>query len=117
VFSLQASVPSTKNAASGSRPDPSIFTTTNNSTAFATASTQEMAALLQSAETITVSAQGVDPSSALANLRWQIKRDPSDTVATGTTPTLSVENTLVKVTPDVPGNFILICYYDTNVNG
>jgi hypothetical protein len=116
VGSLQASAPSTQNP-NGGGPSAGTKTTSNTSTAFATTSTTDMISVLQSGNVqITISALGVTPASAAGQLRWKIDRDPSDTVTTGT-PTLDTQvGSQVKVTPNVAGNFRLICYSDLNGN-
>ncbi len=117
VSALEASMPSTKNAASGVAPPPETFTTSNNSLDFATANTQDLMVVFQAASvgTPTVKALGVEPGAA-QQLRWQIDRDPTDTVATGT-PALSANTgEQVVVTPNTAGNFRLICYADANGN-
>jgi len=120
VGSLQASVPSTKNPATGTRPDPGLFSSTSPSDLFATTSTTaaDMMTVLQTSDAlITVTAQDVNPSSFTNQLKWKIDRDPTDTVATGT-PTLSAQaGSPITVTPNTPGNFRLICYYDKSGNG
>lgn len=117
VSALEAYMPSTRNAASGVAPPPQTFTTSNSSLDFAAANTQDLMVIFQatSVGTPTVKALGVD-ANASDQLRWQIDRDPTDTVATGT-PKLSADTgEQVVVTPNTAGNFRLICYTDENGN-
>src|SRR2546423_5281584 len=117
LSALEASMPSTKNAASGVAPPPATFTTSNSSLDFATSVTQDLMVIFQatSVGTPTVKAVGVAPG-AVDQLRWQIDRDPTDTVATGT-PALSAQTGgQVVVTPNTAGNFRLACYDDANNN-
>jgi hypothetical protein len=117
VASLQASIPSTKNAATGTRPDPGVFTTANSSTAFATAATTDMAVTFQGGTQVTIIAQGINPPTLASQLRWKIDRDPTDTVATGI-PSLSAQvGAQTLVTPSVAGNFNITCWYDADGNG
>src|ERR1051325_1329273 len=117
VASLQATMISTKNAATGTRPAAGTFTTTNATTSFAGTSTTDLAVVFQGATTLTVAAQGVSPSSAANQLRWKIDRDTSETGASGL-PALSVQaGPQVTVTPSVSGNFNLTCWNDNNGDG
>jgi hypothetical protein len=117
VASLQASLPSTENPVTHTAPAPGIYTTTNNAMAFGLTSTPDIAVVFKSSETqITVTAEGVNPATAASTLHWRVDRDPTDAIDTGT-PTLS---TLVGpstiITPNLAGNFRLICYVDLNSN-
>lgn len=116
VDALVASLASTKNAASGVRPDAGTFRTTNNALAFA-APAADLMVVVQDAGEITVQAENVQPRSQRPRVRWQIERDPTDTVAAGT-PTLDTQTgEKVRITPNTPGSFRLICFRDPNGNG
>jgi hypothetical protein len=114
VASLQASLPSTQNAVTHAAPAAGVFTTTNTSTAFATATSSDLMVVFQGSGMITVTAMGVSPSTAASQLRWTMQRDPNDSIDFGL-PTLSAQTgASITFTPTLTGNFILICYYDTN---
>jgi hypothetical protein len=116
VDALQASLESTKNAATGARPAAGTFRTTNTALDFA-APLADLLAAVKDAGVITVTAQNVQPPSEKPNVRWKIERDPTDTVAAGT-PTLdTTSGDVVKLTPDTPGSFRLICFRDANGSG
>jgi hypothetical protein len=117
VNALQASLPSTQNAITHVAPAADVITSTNASTAFATASSADLVVVFQGSGTLTVTAAGVSPQSAASQLRWTIQRDPSDSVDVGL-PTLSAQTgPQITVNPSLTGNFILICYFDSNGNG
>jgi len=117
LSALEVSMPSTKNAASGVAPPPETFTTSNSSLDFATSDTQDLMAVFQATSVGTPTVKAVGVAADVANqLRWQIDRDPTDTVATGT-PALSAQTGgEVVVTPNTAGNFRLVCYVDANSN-
>jgi hypothetical protein len=117
VASLQASLPSTRNPVTNVAPAPGIYNTTNASMAFGLSSTADMATVFRSSETqLIVTAMGVNPTTAANTLRWRVDRDPTDTVDTGT-PTLStLVGPATVITPNLAGNFRLICYVDLNSN-
>lgn len=117
VASLEARLPSTRNPITNAAPADGIYNTTNASTAFGLSSSTDLAVVFQSTETrLTVTAMGVNPSTAANTLRWRVDRDPTDSVGTGT-PTLStLTGASTVITPNVSGNFRLICYVDMNSN-
>ena len=119
VTSIGASLPSTRNAATGQRPDPGAFTTTNTSTAFATGtSPSDLLVTFQSSDAdLTIIALGNLSTTAANSLKWKIDRDPNDIGLTGTPALNTQTGRELTVTPNTSGNFRLICYYDANGNG
>lgn len=118
VASLQASLPSTRNSVPpNATPSPGTYSTTNASMAFGLTSTADMAVVFMSSETqVTVTAMGVNPAAAANTLRWRVDRDPIDSIDSGT-PTLStLVGPATVITPNLAGNFRLICYVDLNSN-
>lgn len=115
VGSLQASLPSTQNAATRVRPAAGTFTTANTSLDFA-APANDLMVVIQDAGEIVVKAQNILPASEANRVRWQIDRNPNDTVAAGTPPLDTQTGAQVKITPNVPGSFRLICFRDANGN-
>jgi hypothetical protein len=115
VDSLQASLESTKNAATGARPAAGTFTTANRALDFAAPANDLMVVVLDAGE-IVVKAQNIQPPAEKNRVRWQIERDPNDTVAAGTPGLDTQTGEQVKVTPNTPGSFRLICFRDANGN-
>lgn len=118
VASLTASMPSTKNPVTNQAPAPGSFNTTNISTNFATETTTDFMVVFQSpTQSITVTADSINPPTSASQIKWHIDRDPTDTVASGT-PTLSSQSgAQITLTPTTAGNFRLICYSDNNNSG
>lgn len=109
VASLLASLPSTKNASTGVAPPDGTFPTPNAALAFAA----DVVVVLNAGD-ITVKAVNIQPPAAKDLLRWQIDQDPSDTVAKAIPPLDKPIGEQVKVTPNTPGTFRLICYSNGN---
>lgn len=108
VASIRAEIPSTGAAS------PGAFTTTNTSTAFASDS-NDLMVVFKGSDNVSIQAEGVNPTSAGSQLKWQLER--GDTVEPGL-PTLSSQvGQYITLTPSSAGNFKLICYYDSNNNG
>jgi hypothetical protein len=92
---------------------------TNTSLAFATATTEDLIALFQSSSiNPKLRTVGVTPSSVSNLLRWEAKRDDTDTVGTREELPLldKVVGSEILLTPHKAGNFNVICYYDSNNN-
>jgi len=115
VASLLASLQSTKNAATGTRPADGTFTTANTALDFA-APANDLMVVIQDAGEIVVKAQNIQPPTEKNRVRWQIDRDPNDTAAAGTPGLDTQTGEQVKVTPNTPGSFRLICFRDANGN-
>jgi hypothetical protein len=117
VTSISASILPTKNPVTNARPSTVAFTTTNTSTTFASGlSPSDTAIVFKSSDpTLTITANGVVPTTSASSLEWKFDRDTSDT-GTGY-PTLSTSaGSTLTVTPNTAGNFKLICWFDTNSN-
>lgn len=115
VASLEASLESTKNAATGVRPAAGTFTTANTALDFA-APANDLMVVIRDAGEIVVKAQNIQPPSGANRVRWQIDRDPTDTVAAGLPGLDTQTGAQVKITPSTPGSFRLICFRDDNGN-
>ncbi len=113
VGSLLASLPSTQDAASKVRPAAGTFVTANTALAFA-APAADLMVVIKDAGEITVTAQAIVPATDANRVRWQIDRDPTDTVAAGTPALDTTTGAQVKFTPTVAGSFRLICFNDAN---
>lgn len=115
VDSVAASLPSTRNAvAPNPRPAAGTFTTKNFALDFVPSAANDLLVVTQDAGRLTVTAQGLNVPNA--PIRWQVDRNPDDTVAAGV-PDLSAHmGVQITVTPNVPGNFRLICYLDADGN-
>jgi hypothetical protein len=116
VASLRASLESTKNAANNVRPAAGTFNTANTALDFA-APANDLLAVVEKAGDITVTALGVNPPSQKKNVRWQIERDPADTVAADLPGLDTTSGDVVRLTPSTPGSFRLICFRDANDDG
>lgn len=113
---LVATLPSTKNAASGARPAAGRFSTSNSALDFA-APLADLLVVVKDAGTITVTAQNVQPPSRKPKVHWQVDRDPADTVAADLPGLDTTTGDTVKITPSTPGSFRLICFRDPNGDG
>lgn len=116
VDSLQASLPSTKNVATGTAPADDTFSTSNKDLAYVAAANDLLVALLNSG-TITVKAINVQPANAAQNLQWVIQRNPDDTVGSGAPGLSAFSGSQTSFSPSLAGNFRLIVYIDINGNG
>jgi hypothetical protein len=116
VASLEASLPSTQNAASKALPAADKFPTANKALDFA-APAGDLMVVIQDSGEITVKAVTIQPPAEANKVRWQIDRDPADTVATGLPGLDTQTGAQVKITPNKPGSFRLICFRDDNGNG
>jgi len=116
VAAIHAFLASTRNAAPPhARPAAGFFATTNTSLTFAAPAADLMVVIENSGEII-IRANKIQPPTEAHNVRWQIDRDPTDTVAAGT-PTLDDDaGSEIKLTPNTPGSFRLICYRDASGN-
>jgi hypothetical protein len=125
--SLSVTQPATPNAVDGTTPAVTPFTTTNTSSAFATADSADLLTVLK-AGTITVRGVNIQPLANANQIQWVLQRDPTDKVdltqATGCAghpvgaPPLTNGPPGVGVSfdPEI-GNFRLIAYVDANGNG
>ncbi len=116
VVSLQASLPSTKNVATGVAPAAGTFSTSNTNLAYAAPENDLMVGLLNSG-TITVNAVDVQPANSASSLQWVIQRNPDDTVGTGVPALSASSGSQTTFSPSLAGNFRLVIYIDVNGNG
>ena len=85
--------------------------------AFATDDASLDFVVLKNSGTVTVNGTNFSGASGGDQIQWQIDRDPTDTVDTGT-PTLSgAPGAQVTFNPSTAGNFRLIAYIDTDASG
>ncbi len=116
VATVQAFLASTQNAAPPhTRSGAGSFATANTSLTFAAPAADLMVAIENSGE-ILIKAHNIQPPTEAHNVRWQIERDPSDTVAAGTPALDDDTGSEIRLTPNTPGTFRLICYRDANGN-
>ncbi|MBI5258054.1 MAG: hypothetical protein HY855_16245 [Burkholderiales bacterium] len=113
---LLATLPSTRNAASGARPAAGSFSTSNSALDFV-APLADLMVVVQNAGEITVKAQNVQPPSRKPKVHWQVDRDPADTVAADLPGLDTTTGDTVKITPSTPGSFRLICFRDPSGDG
>lgn len=113
VTSLQASLDSTKDAVTHTAPAAGTFSTVNAALAFAAPLGDLMVVILNAGQ-ITVQAQAIKPAAAKTDLHWAIEQDPTDTVAKGVPALDKDTGDQVKITPNTPGTFRLICYCGSN---
>ncbi|HEX6098539.1 MAG TPA: Ig-like domain-containing protein [Thermoanaerobaculia bacterium] len=105
---IEATVPSTRNVATGAKPPDGTFTSTGRDTNF---DETNMMTVLMNAGEITLKAKNPKPDAD--DLLWQIDRNPADTVDSGT-PDLGTSGAEVTLTPSKPGHFRVILYVDTD---
>ncbi len=109
VATLQASLDSTQDASTKTRPAAGTFSTANAALAFAAPVADLMVVILNCGK-ITVKAQNIRPAPAKLDLRWEIEQDPTDTVAKGLPALDKNTGDQIVITPNAPGTFRLICY-------
>jgi len=65
---------------------------------------------------VTINAIGLTPESAKSKIRWQIERNPEDTIDNADPDFADNENGRFTVTPNRPGNFRVVAYVNTYDN-
>jgi len=117
IDNLQVTEPATPNAASGAAPAVSPVISVNTVSGFAAANSTDLLTVLKNSGTLTVTATNVQPQADTNQVRWQLDRDPTDTVDTGIPMLSGVAGGQVTLQPSTAGNFRLIAYVDRDGSG
>jgi hypothetical protein len=90
-------------------------TLTDATSNFASDGSPDLVAVIKNSGTVTVTASNLEV--AADQVKWQIDRDPNDTVDTGTPSVSGSPGATVTFAPSTAGNFRLTAYVDANSNG
>ncbi len=115
--SLEASLASTRDVTgSGARPD-GAFTTTNKDLSYVPTDRNDLMVVMQNAGPLKIKVVGLNPASAVSSIRWQVERNPDDTVDNGLPDYEDNENGQLTLGPNMAGNYRVICYVNTYNDG
>ena len=113
VNSLEAELASTKNPITGATRDAGRFSTTNRDLAFVPTAGNDLMVVMQNAGPVTIKAIGLNPTSLTDRIRWQVERNPQDTIDTDLPDFADSETGQLTLTPNKPGNFRVVCFVNT----
>lgn len=110
LSSLEAELPSTPGAPAGR------FSTSNRDLAYVPSAANDLMVVMQNAGSMTISAIGPTPKTATDKIRWEVERNPDDTIDSAVPDFADNENGKFTVTPSKPGNFRIVAYVNTYDN-